>query len=197
MALDASGVGGGASSPAACPGPAPPTAAPAGHGRGRCPARRRRCGGPSIGLQRLAWPPGTVEGQDQLPVQPLVQRMLHHQRLDLGDQFGVPAQGQVGVHRAASTVNSRSWSRGISVRANGSSVNSASGASRHRASATRSSAAARPAPPATRRRPAGRGARNGADPPPRIQLEQITRPPSHDVNRRVCRLGCEQRLPQP
>ena len=53
--------------------------------------------GPLVGLQRLGLAPRAIQTQQQLPVQPLLQRVLSDQRLQLGDQLGVAAEGQVGL----------------------------------------------------------------------------------------------------
>jgi hypothetical protein len=53
--------------------------------------------GPLVGLQRLGLAPRAIQTQQQLPVQPLLQWVLSDQRLQLGDQLGVAAEGQVGL----------------------------------------------------------------------------------------------------
>jgi len=53
--------------------------------------------GPLKGEQRVALPPAAVQREHQQRPQPLPQRMLAHQRLQLGGHLGVPAQRQVGL----------------------------------------------------------------------------------------------------
>jgi hypothetical protein len=53
--------------------------------------------GPLVGLQRLGLAPRAVQAQQQLLVQPLLQRVLGDERLQFGHQLGVAAEGQVGL----------------------------------------------------------------------------------------------------
>ena len=60
--------------------------------------------GPLVGQQRIGLPTRAVQGQQQLGPQPLPQRLLADQPLQLGHQLSVPPQPQVGLeailHRA-------------------------------------------------------------------------------------------------
>ena len=53
--------------------------------------------GPAVGGQRLGLPVAPVQRQHQLAVQPLPQRMLGGQLLQLGGERIVPAKRQIGV----------------------------------------------------------------------------------------------------
>ena len=50
-----------------------------------------------VGPERFGLPPRAIESDDQLAPQPLPERLVGHQPLELGDQVGVAARGQVGV----------------------------------------------------------------------------------------------------
>jgi hypothetical protein len=50
-----------------------------------------------VGLERLRLPARAIERQHQLPAQPLAQRLLGDQRLQLADQLAVAAAGQIGL----------------------------------------------------------------------------------------------------
>ena len=51
----------------------------------------------AIGSECIRLAPGAVEGQDLLPAQPLTQRMLRHERLQLARERGVAPGGEVGL----------------------------------------------------------------------------------------------------
>jgi hypothetical protein len=51
----------------------------------------------AVGRERFGLAPRAVEREHQLAVQALAQRMLVDQLLQLGDEFRVPARGQVGL----------------------------------------------------------------------------------------------------
>jgi hypothetical protein len=53
--------------------------------------------GPPVDLQRLGLPARLVQGAHELPAEPLAQRVLGDQRLQLPDDRGVAAKGQVGL----------------------------------------------------------------------------------------------------
>ena len=53
--------------------------------------------GPLVRLQRVTLPAGPVQGQDQLAPQPLTQRMLTHQVLELAGQLAMATEHQLGV----------------------------------------------------------------------------------------------------
>ena len=55
----------------------------------------------AVGLQRVRLPPGAVEREHLLAAQPLAQRMLAHERLELADHLGVAAAGEVRVDPVA------------------------------------------------------------------------------------------------
>ena len=50
-----------------------------------------------VGLQRLGLARRAVQREHQLAAQPLAQRVLGDQRLELADELRVPAGGEVGV----------------------------------------------------------------------------------------------------
>ena len=50
-----------------------------------------------VDLQRLALAVGAVQGQHELPAQPLAQRMLADEQLELADQLAVAAEGELGL----------------------------------------------------------------------------------------------------
>ncbi len=50
-----------------------------------------------VGGQRVRLPAAAVQGEHQLPAQPLAQRVLGAQRLELADDLGVGAAAEVGV----------------------------------------------------------------------------------------------------
>ncbi len=54
---------------------------------------------PAVALQRAGLPPAAVEGEDQLALQPLVQRVLQREPFQLGQDVGVLAQLQPRVHQ--------------------------------------------------------------------------------------------------
>ncbi len=70
----------------------------AGEGRARIDAQLVRENGPGLGKlgQRVALPVGPVQRQHQLLPEPLAQRMLGHQRGQLGDHGRVPAEREIG-----------------------------------------------------------------------------------------------------
>ena len=51
----------------------------------------------AIGLERLGLAAAAVQRQHELATQPLAQRMLPHERLELADQLRVPSAAQVGL----------------------------------------------------------------------------------------------------
>ena len=51
----------------------------------------------AVGLQRLGLPPAAIQREHPLRVQPLAQRLLGHQRLELADHLAVPPGRQVTV----------------------------------------------------------------------------------------------------
>ena len=53
--------------------------------------------GRPVGAERFGLPPAAVQGEHQLPVQALAQRVHRDQRLELADDVGVTAQRQVGL----------------------------------------------------------------------------------------------------
>ena len=53
----------------------------------------------AVGLERLGLAPGAVQREHPLRVQPLAQRVLGDERLELADHLGVPAGREVGVDR--------------------------------------------------------------------------------------------------
>jgi hypothetical protein len=55
--------------------------------------------GPSVGLQGFGLPARAVQGQHELAVETLPQRMGRHQRLQLTNQLGVATQGKLGLDR--------------------------------------------------------------------------------------------------
>lgn len=69
-------------------------------GRRRIDAKLLVEQGPDIlvGLERLAATSGAAQRRDQLLVEPLVQRVGADERAQLGDQLGVPAEGNVGLN---------------------------------------------------------------------------------------------------
>ena len=58
---------------------------------------RELAAGLAVGVERLGLPAGAVEREHQLAAQALPQRMLGDERLELADQLGVAAAGQIGV----------------------------------------------------------------------------------------------------
>ncbi len=50
-----------------------------------------------VGGQRLGLPAGAVEREHLLPPEPLAERLCGDEPLELPDQLGVPAQGQIGL----------------------------------------------------------------------------------------------------
>ncbi len=57
--------------------------------------------GVAIGGERLGPAPGAIQGEHLLAAQPLAQRMLAHERVELGERLGVPAAGEVRVDAVA------------------------------------------------------------------------------------------------
>ena len=53
----------------------------------------------AVGLERLGLAPGAVEREHLLAAQPLAQRMLADERLELAGDLGVAAAGEVRVDR--------------------------------------------------------------------------------------------------
>ena len=51
----------------------------------------------AVGAERLGLPAGAIEREHQLAAQPLAQRMLGDERVELADQLRVPARGEIGV----------------------------------------------------------------------------------------------------
>ena len=49
------------------------------------------------GLERLGLATGAVQAEHQLAAEPLAQRMLPHERLQLADDLGMTARGELGV----------------------------------------------------------------------------------------------------
>ncbi len=64
------------------------------------PVDERGVRGP-VGVERIGLTPAAVEGEHLLAAQPLAQRMLVHERLELAGDLRVPAAGQVGVDAVA------------------------------------------------------------------------------------------------
>ena len=62
-----------------------------------------------------AWRPQRYRREHQPPVQPLAQRLLGDERLELADDLGVAPGGEVGVDAAARRATSRSSSSRASV----------------------------------------------------------------------------------
>ena len=52
---------------------------------------------PPVGLERISLPAAAVQGQHQLSVQVLAQRLLGHRSLELGDQVRVAAERELGL----------------------------------------------------------------------------------------------------
>ena len=50
-----------------------------------------------VGLQRLGLPAAAVQGEHQLPAQPLAQRMTGDEGLELGDDLAVASEREVGL----------------------------------------------------------------------------------------------------
>ena len=61
----------------------------------------------AVGLERLGLTPGPVQGEHALGVQPLGQRMLGDEPLELPDQLPVPAGGEAGVDRQLGRVQAQ------------------------------------------------------------------------------------------
>ena len=100
--------------------------------------------GRSIRLEGLGLAASAVQRQDELATQPLAQRMLRHEGLELANQLGVPSAGEVGVDAVLEQCDRSSSSRPISPCANDSKAKSASAGPRQTASAScRRSAACR------------------------------------------------------
>ena len=57
--------------------------------------------GVAIGGERLGLAPGAIQGEHLLAAQPLAQRMLEHQCVELGERLGVPAAGELRVDAVA------------------------------------------------------------------------------------------------
>ena len=57
----------------------------------------QRAAGVLVGLERLGLPAGAIEREHQLRAQPLAQRILGDERLQLADELGVAAGLEVGV----------------------------------------------------------------------------------------------------
>ena len=53
--------------------------------------------GVEVGLERLGLPPGAIEREHQLAAQPLAQRVLSDERLELADELGAGTLLEVGV----------------------------------------------------------------------------------------------------
>ena len=53
----------------------------------------------AIGLERLGLPPAPVQREHPLPVEPLAERVLRQQRIDLADDLLMAARSQVGLDR--------------------------------------------------------------------------------------------------
>ena len=67
------------------------------------PGRAGRAARPQVGVgcERVRLPSAAVEPEHQLRPQRLAQRMLGHERLELADQAGMAAEGEVGVDARA------------------------------------------------------------------------------------------------
>ena len=74
-----------------------PTPARADPGRLDTQAVDQRLVRTAVGLERLGLPPGAVQREHLPATQPLAQRMLPYERLELADQPGVAAAGEVRV----------------------------------------------------------------------------------------------------
>ena len=107
-----------------------------------------------VGLERLRLAARAVQREHQLAAQPLAQRVLGDERLELADELGVPPQREVGVDPGLQRGEAQLVQpRDRRPRANGSSARSASGGPRHSASASRRARRrARPAASAARPR---------------------------------------------
>ena len=68
-----------------------------------------------VGLERLRLAAGAVEAEHQLAPQPLPQRVLVDQRLELADELGVSAAGEVGSIRSSRQARRSSSRRAISA----------------------------------------------------------------------------------
>jgi hypothetical protein len=51
----------------------------------------------AVRVERLSLPPGAVQGEHELGPQPLAQRLARYQLLELADELGSAANGQVGL----------------------------------------------------------------------------------------------------
>jgi len=56
-----------------------------------------RCPRLSVRIERLGLAPRSIQGEHELPAEPLAQRVIPDQRFELGNDFGMAAERQVGV----------------------------------------------------------------------------------------------------
>ena len=64
-------------------------------------AADQRLAGRAVGLERVRLAAGAVEGEHELAAEPLTERVLPHERLELAGDLGVPPEGEVGVDALA------------------------------------------------------------------------------------------------
>ena len=89
----------------------------------------------AVGRERVRLPAAAVQRQQPLRVQPLAQRVLGQQGIDLADDLLVAASARSASMASSAAVRRNASSRRISAPANGSSEMSASGSPRKSASA--------------------------------------------------------------
>ena len=94
----AAATGGGAG-PSAGPGRGGGWPPPARPGRGRLQAElfQQQLPDLAVGLQGVGLAAGAVQGEHELAAEPLAQRLVGDQALELADQLGPGAEGQVGL----------------------------------------------------------------------------------------------------
>ena len=128
----------------------------------------QRGAGVLVGAQRVGLAVAAVQGEHQLPAQPLAVRVLADQPLEVAEHAPRGARARASPRRRSSCAAARSSSsRAISRWANASKARSASGRPRHSASA---SPAPRPPPPRGRP-PAPRGP--GGEPLEAVRVELV------------------------
>ncbi len=58
-------------------------------------AADQRLAGRAVGLERVRLAAGAVEGEHELAAEPLTERVLPHERLELAGDLGVPPEGEL------------------------------------------------------------------------------------------------------
>ena len=147
----------------------------------------------AVGAQRLGLPARPVEREHELAAQPLAERMLGRECLELRRRAPVPAECQVGVHALLERCQPEFLEPLDLGRANDSYARSASASPRQSASASRS----------TRAASAGRVAARSPPGPPRASARNVWRrsgrgrPRARSRPARVTSRSAVERLPEP